>query len=88
MQGDRARPGAALRDADVLASLNPRQQSVWPRILREGGITRSAYQQALGAEVSVRTAQYDLQDFMKRGVLAKVGRGPASRYVLTEDYRG
>lgn len=88
MQGDRAKSGAVLRDVDSLASLNPRQQSVWPRILREGGITRSAYQQALGEEVSVRTAQYDLQDFMKRGVLIKVGRGPASRYVLTQDFRG
>lgn len=74
----------SLRDSAVMADLNPRQQTVLPMILRDGGITRSAYQAALGEDVSVRTAQYDLQDLMKRGLLVKVGRGPASRYVIPE----
>ena len=29
-----------------------------------------------------RTAIYDLQDLVKKGVLRREGRGPATRYVL------
>ena len=62
--------------------LNPRQRSAWPVIVREGGISRGAYQDAVGEAISVRTAQYDLRDLVAKGVLQKTGRGPASRYVV------
>jgi two-component system response regulator HydG len=46
--------------------------------------TRLDYQNALGAEVSQRTAQYDLQALVKSGVLRKTGKGPATQYSLSE----
>lgn len=71
-----------LRDFEPDFDLNPRQRAVWPSIIGTGSTTRSTYQELLGADVSVRTAQYDLQDFVKKGLLVKIGKGPASRYVL------
>ena len=71
--------------ADALSGLNVRQTAMWPVILRQGGISRGEYQEALaklGEGVSVRTAQYDLYDLVDRGLLRKTGRGPSSRYVL------
>ncbi len=65
-----------------LDGLNERQLTVWPLVLRQGSISRSEYQQALNHTVSVRTAQYDLYDFVSRGVLVKSGRGPSCRYKL------
>ena len=62
--------------------LNPRQRSAWPVIVREGGISRGAYQDAVGEAISVRTAQYDLRDLVAKGLLQKTGRGPASRYLV------
>ena len=62
--------------------LNPRQRSAWPVIVREGGISRGAYQDAVGEAISVRTAQYDLRDLVAKGLLQKSGRGPASSYLV------
>ncbi|MDY0390520.1 MAG: sigma-54 dependent transcriptional regulator [Desulfobulbus oligotrophicus] len=62
--------------------LNARQRKVWPIILRQGEITRSEYQEAVGELISIRTAQYDLRDLVTRGLLEKAGRGPSSRYLL------
>ncbi|NLY41612.1 MAG: sigma-54-dependent Fis family transcriptional regulator [Desulfovibrionales bacterium] len=67
---------------DVLEMLNLRQREAWPDILREGGTNRASYQRMLGSAISVRTAQYDLQDFVSKGLLRKKGRGPSLRYVL------
>lgn len=64
------------------AELNVRQQKAWVVIVREQGITRTGYQSAVGGGISTRTAQYDLQDLIKKGLLVKVGRGPSSRYVI------
>ena len=66
--------------------LNPRQRKAWPVIARQGGISRSEYQEAVGGAISVRTAQYDLLDLVNRGLLKKSGRGPASRYQITQSY--
>lgn len=63
--------------------LNPRQRNAWPAILKNGGTNRAQYQEAVGGDVSVRTAQYDLQDLVVRGLLKKTGKGPSSRYILT-----
>ena len=49
-----------------------------------GSFTRLDYQDALGAGVSQRTAQYDLQALVKGGVLRKTGKGPATQYSLAE----
>ena len=69
-------------DSTMPEGLNPRQRSAWPVIVREGGISRGAYQDAVGEAISVRTAQYDLRDLVAKGLLQKTGRGPASRYVV------
>jgi hypothetical protein len=65
------------------AGLNPRQIKAWPAIFKSGGTNRAQYQEAVGEDISVRTAQYDLQDLVLRGLLKKAGKGPSSRYVLT-----
>ncbi len=67
-----------------LSTLNPRQRAAWEFISRNGGITRTQYQDIVGNEIPVRTAQYDLQDMVRKGFIRKVGKGPATRYVLTD----
>jgi len=63
-------------------NLNLRQKKAWPSIVASGGTNRALYQSALGEEISVRTAQYDLQDMVNKGLLIKSGKGPSSRYVI------
>jgi two-component system, NtrC family, response regulator HydG len=63
-----------------LPKLSKRQQKAFPAILQKGGITRQEYQQLIGADLPTRTAQYDLQDLVKKGLLIKSGNGPATRY--------
>ncbi len=69
-----------------LQGLNHRQRRAWNVIARNGAITRSEYQAAVGEVISVRTAQYDLHDFVAKGLLKKTGRGPSSRYLVTQSY--
>ena len=72
------------RDVDVshsvLSDLSKRQQKAFPAILKKDGITRQEYQNLIGEDIPNRTAQYDLQDLVKKGVLIKSGKGPATRY--------
>lgn len=63
-------------------SLNSRQASAWPEILKMGKITRGEYENLHGGDVSARTANYDLQDMVEKGLLRKTGQGPATRYVV------
>ena len=63
------------------ARLNDRQRIALPIIQKKGQVTRSEYQQLIGKEIPPRTAQYDLNDLVRKGVLEKVGKGPATRYV-------
>jgi DNA-binding NtrC family response regulator len=67
-------------------NLNHRQKKVWPSIVASGGTNRALYQSALGEEISVRTAQYDLQDMVNKGLLTKTGKGPSSRYVISNRF--
>jgi len=67
-----------------LVKMNFRQQKAYAYLLEHKSITRSEYQTAVGVDVSSRTAIYDLQDFVKKGVLKKEGKGPATRYILIE----
>lgn len=74
---------ADFRDSDGLSMmLNPRQRRAWTTITRNGVVTRSEYQAAVGEMISVRTAQYDLRDLVAKGLLKKSGRGPSSRYMV------
>jgi Fic family protein len=50
----------------------------------QGRITRSQYQAIIGGNLPTRTAIYDLQDLVSKGILKKTGRGPATHYVLSE----
>ena len=89
-------PAAPVRDGDpslqdeqeAHADLNPRQRKAWPLIARNGVITRTEYQAAVGDSISVRTAQYDLHDLVTKGLLKKSGRGPSSRYLLSQPHAG
>jgi DNA-binding NtrC family response regulator/HAMP domain-containing protein len=74
---------ASISAPDDPRGLNARQRKAWPAILKSGGTNRAQYQDAVGEEISVRTAQYDLQELVARGLLRKTGKGPSSRYVLT-----
>ncbi len=70
--------------ASELEALNPRQKKAWPAILAAGGTNRASYQDILGEEISVRTAQYDLQDLVNKGLLTKSGKGPSLKYVIAD----
>jgi len=61
---------------------NPRHDIALGLARAGGSFTRLDYQNALGAEVSQRTAQYDLQAMVKAGLLRKTGKGPATQYSL------
>jgi DNA-binding NtrC family response regulator len=67
---------------------NPRQDIAIGLARAGGSFTRLDYQNALGAEVSQRTAQYDLQALVKGGVLRKTGKGPATQYSLAGGLNG
>ncbi len=82
--GDKVESRITGRDS-MPCELNTRQQKAWPVIARQGGISRSEYQQAVGEAISTRTAQYDLLDLVHRGLLKKFGRGPASRYLIVQN---
>jgi DNA-binding NtrC family response regulator len=64
--------------------LNARQEKVLPRILERGEVTRSQYQDLVGGGLPSRTALYDLKDLVEKGLLIRVGQGPATRYVPVE----
>ena len=68
--------------AAALPELSRRQQKALPQILARGRITRSDYQAFVGDDLPVRTAIYDLQDLVRKGVLKKTGSGPATFYVV------
>lgn len=67
--------------------LNRRQKRALPLIRKRGTITRGDYQDIVGGKLASRTAIYDLQDLVKKGVLIKEGRGPATKYVINPKAR-
>ncbi|WP_051445311.1 sigma-54-dependent transcriptional regulator [Desulfocurvus vexinensis] len=79
-------PPAPRRDAgparDAASRLNERQRRAYPEILRRGEVSRQGYQDLVGGDLPSRTAIYDLQDMVKKGLLVKTGRGPATRYLV------
>jgi ATP-dependent DNA helicase RecG len=62
-------------------SLNPRQQRALGFLAENNRITNSDYQ-SLCPEVSPETIRRDLVDFVKKGVLIKVGDKRATYYIL------
>ncbi|BAV92470.1 sigma 54-interacting transcriptional regulator [Candidatus Desulfovibrio trichonymphae] len=62
--------------------LNPRQKEILPRIMSLGSVSRQEYRALAGDNISVRTALYDLQAFVRLGIVRKEGRGPALRYLV------
>jgi DNA-binding NtrC family response regulator len=71
----------------VEEGLNDRQKKAYPVIIEKGSISRLEYQWAVGSSVPARTAIYDLQNLVKRGVLEMVGNGPSTRYVFIDTHR-
>ncbi|MGE4552487.1 MAG: sigma 54-interacting transcriptional regulator, partial [Desulfovibrionaceae bacterium] len=74
--------------ADPLDALNPRQAKALQEIMARGGVTRKQYQQIIGDDLPPRTANYDLQDLVAKGLLRKSGKGPATRYHVAEAHNG
>lgn len=77
--GDAPRVEAATYSPTLDAPLTGRQRKALRALLEHGPFTRQDYQVA-GGDVPQRTAQHDLQDLVRRGILGKEGRGPATRY--------
>ncbi|PKN63232.1 MAG: Fis family transcriptional regulator [Deltaproteobacteria bacterium HGW-Deltaproteobacteria-15] len=67
--------------------MNERQRKAYPFIIEKGSISRVEYQWIIGSSVPSRTAIYDLQNLVKKGLLDKTGSGPSTRYVPAERYR-
>jgi DNA-binding NtrC family response regulator len=65
-------------------TLNHRQRKAWTAIMAKGRISRSQYQEIIGGNLPPRTAIYDLQDLVSKGVLKKTGSGPATHYILSK----
>jgi ATP-dependent DNA helicase RecG len=74
---------SALPDLSIYAEydLNPRQQRALGYLVENNRITNSDYL-ALCPEVSAETVRRDLVDFVKKGILIKVGDKRATYYIL------
>ncbi len=85
-QGGEAKVGgSAEADDDRPMDLNPRQQLACDHIRTHGSITSKDLLELLQGTISKRTASYDIQDLVNRGILRRVGRGPSTRYVPAVD---
>lgn len=62
--------------------LNSRMRAALTEILKRESLSRQDYQDIAGKDISMRTAQYDLQELVKAGFLRKEGRGPVLRYIV------
>lgn len=77
-----AQQGNLLPGPNAADKLNRRILDAWPTIAAAGSISRQEYQSLAGKDISMRTAQYDLQLLVQQGLVRKEGRGPAQRYVV------
>jgi DNA-binding NtrC family response regulator len=69
---------------DASSPLTYRQQKAYLHIIEKGSITRLEYQALVGNNLPSRTAIYDLHDLVRKGILRKEGKGPATRYRLCQ----
>lgn len=63
-------------------TLSPRQSKALSTILQHKMITRKEYQQLVDAGLPGRTANYDLNDMIRKGILKREGAGSTTRYKL------
>lgn len=61
--------------------LNQRQVLTCEYVRRHGSIASKDLIGLMDGSISKRTASYDIQDLVNRGLLVKIGRGPSTRYV-------
>lgn len=80
--------GAMPAAEDAQPRLNARLARLLPQIVELGSISRQEYQDMSGKDISMRTAQYDLQILVRLGLVRKEGRGPAQRYIVLPAARG
>lgn len=74
-------PPSPLRDT-LPPDLNRRQIAAYEFVVRNGDITSKDLLRLMDGGISKRTATYDIQDLVARGLLEKIGKGPTTRYVL------
>lgn len=80
--------GAMPATEDAQPRLNARLARLLPQIVELGSISRQEYQDMAGKDISMRTAQYDLQILVRLGLVRREGRGPAQRYIVLPAARG
>lgn len=80
--------GAMPAAEDAQLRLNARLARLLPQIVELGSISRQEYQDMAGKDISMRTAQYDLQILVRLGLVRREGRGPAQRYIVLPAARG
>ena len=80
--------GAMPAAEDAQPRLNARLARLLPQIVELGSISRQEYQDMSGKDISMRTAQYDLQILVRLGLVRREGRGPAQRYIELPAARG
>jgi len=73
--------GGGRVEAGLPDDLNRRQVMACNYVREHGSITGKELVDLLGGNISKRTAGYDIQDLVNRGMLVKKGRGPSTRYV-------
>jgi len=71
----------AQNDGGLPLDLNSRQVIACEYVRAHGSISSKDLLGLLDGGISKRTASYDLQDLVNRGLLTRVGQGPATRYV-------
>lgn len=85
---EREDQGAMPAAEDAQPRLNARLARLLPQIVELGSISRQEYQDMAGKDISMRTAQYDLQILVRLGLVRREGRGPAQRYIVLPAARG
>lgn len=80
--------GAMPAAEDAQPRLNARLARLLPQIVELGSISRQEYQDMSGKDISMRTAQYDLQILVRLGLVRREGRGPAQLYIVLPAARG
>lgn len=93
LPGDIARPERGKLSCppaaeDAPPRLNARLARLLPRLVELGSVSRQEYQDMAGKDISMRTAQYDLQTLVRLGLVRREGRGPAQRYIVLPAARG
>lgn len=73
-------------DSDDATHFSARQLLGLEYLIEHKTITRKDYQRVVGGALSPRTANYDLNDLIKKGVLVREGMGAGTSYRLSESF--